>query len=76
MNGCRPDQPPNGSLRHHGVAVGVGRRQLESVAPLHVEDVRALLFDHLTAEETKCLASALSKVAGNFCAHEHFQIDQ
>ena len=50
-----------------------GRRRLEAVAPLHAEDVQRLVFDHLDADETACLAAALSKVAGVLCDHEHFR---
>ena len=49
-----------------------GRRRLESVAPLHAEDVQHLVFDHLDQDETQCLARALSKIAGNLCDHERF----
>lgn len=49
-----------------------GRRRLDSVAPLHAEDVQRLVFDHLDADETECLARALSKIAGTLCGHEHF----
>lgn len=52
-----------------------GRRRLEAVAPLHAEDVQCLIFDHLDADETAGLARALTKVAGNLCAHEQFVLD-
>ena len=42
---------------------GSGRRLLETVAPLHVEDVQRIVFDHLSTSETANLATALSKVA-------------
>lgn len=56
----------------HATLTTAGRRRLESVAPLHVEDVQRLVFDHLDPAETECLARALSKVASNLCEHEHF----
>jgi len=56
----------------HATLTTAGRRRLESVAPLHAEDVQRLVFDHLDPTETECLARALSKVAGNLCEHEHF----
>lgn len=56
----------------HATLTKAGRRRLESVAPLHVEDVQRIVFDQLDQEETECLARALSKIAGNLCDHEHF----
>ncbi len=49
-----------------------GRRLLETVAPLHAEDVQRVFFDHLSQSETAHLATALSKVAAGLCAHEAF----
>ncbi len=49
-----------------------GRRLLEEVAPRHAEDVQRLIFDHLSATETKNLAKALSKLAATLCDHETF----
>lgn len=49
-----------------------GRTRLEHVAPLHVADVRRLLFDPLDDAETAALAGALSKVAGALCDHDAF----
>jgi DNA-binding MarR family transcriptional regulator len=49
-----------------------GRRRLEAVAPVHVEDVQRLFFDPIDPAETECLARALSKMAAGLCDHEHF----
>lgn len=49
-----------------------GRRRLESVAPLHAEDVQQLIFDHLDPAETECLSRALTKIAANLCPQERF----
>ena len=49
-----------------------GRALLESVAPLHAEDVQRLFFDHLTATDTANLATALAKVASSLCDHACF----
>lgn len=49
-----------------------GRRLLERVAPIHVEDVQRLVFDHLDASEAAALASAMSKIAHTLCDHEAF----
>lgn len=40
-----------------------GRRLLEQIAPRHVAQVRSMIFDHLTAEQTAALADALDTVA-------------
>jgi DNA-binding MarR family transcriptional regulator len=45
-----------------------GRALVEAVAPVHVEDVRATVFDHLDAEETRALAAAMSQVAAGLGA--------
>jgi DNA-binding MarR family transcriptional regulator len=47
-----------------------GRRRLESIAPIHAEDVQRLVFDQLDPTETACVARALSKVAATLCDHE------
>ena len=60
----------------HATLTTTGRRLLESVAPLHAEDVQQLIFDHLDPAETECLANALSKVAGKLCDHELFLSDR
>ncbi|MEL6890141.1 MAG: MarR family transcriptional regulator [Actinomycetota bacterium] len=49
-----------------------GRQLLEHVAPIHVEDVQRLVFDHLDADETASLADALSKIARTLCDHGAF----
>jgi DNA-binding MarR family transcriptional regulator len=49
-----------------------GRGFLEAVAPVHVDDVRRLFFDHLTPTDSANLATALSKVASSLCNHDGF----
>jgi DNA-binding MarR family transcriptional regulator len=56
----------------HATLTRAGMRRLESVAPLHAEDVQRVIFDHLDPKETELLANALSKVASSLCDHEHF----
>ncbi len=56
----------------HAHLTAAGRQRLEQVAPLHVEDVRRLVFDHLDDHETAALADALSKIAGALCDHDAF----
>jgi len=50
-----------------------GRKRLETVAPVHVEDVQRLIFDHLDRAQTAALADALSAVAANLCDHPQFR---
>ena len=40
----------------------VGRSLIEEAAPRHVEDVRGLVFDSLTDEQTAALASTLETI--------------
>lgn len=49
-----------------------GFKWLETVAPLHAEDVQRIVFDHLTPAELKALTSGLSKIADGLIdgAHE------
>ncbi|MEM7287171.1 MAG: MarR family transcriptional regulator [Actinomycetota bacterium] len=49
-----------------------GRQLLERVAPIHADDVRCLVFDHLDGAETAALANAMSKVARTLCDHDAF----
>lgn len=51
----------------------VGLKRLETVAPVHVEDVQRLIFDQLDPEQTAAFAEALSAIAANLCDHEQFQ---
>ncbi|NJC73384.1 MarR family transcriptional regulator [Planosporangium thailandense] len=46
------------------VITEAGRRLIEEVAPQHAADVRRLLFDRLSREQTAALADALASVAG------------
>ncbi len=56
----------------HASLTAVGFDRLETIAPLHVEDVRRVIFDQLDSSETEALAHALSKVAGTLCDHGDF----
>jgi DNA-binding MarR family transcriptional regulator len=51
----------------------VGLKRLETVAPVHVEDVQRLIFDQLDPTQTAAFAEALSAIAANLCDHEQFQ---
>lgn len=70
------DQDPMDGRGKNATLTKAGRGRLESVAPLHAEDVQRLVFDHLDKAETECLARALSKIAGNLCDHERFLADR
>lgn len=56
----------------HATITATGRRRLETIAPLHVEDVQRVVFDQLDGPETEALASSLSKVARALCDHDDF----
>lgn len=49
-----------------------GRKRLEHIAPLHVEDVQRLIFDPLTPEQTKALADTMATVAEHLCQHPEY----
>lgn len=51
----------------------VGLERLETIAPMHVEDVQRLIFDQLDTAQTAAFADALSAIAANLCDHEQFQ---
>ena len=53
-----------------------GRALLEAVAPIHVEDVQRIFFDHLNPTETAHLAHALSTIAQTMCDHDCLSSDQ
>ena len=63
---------PDDRRGKNAALTAAGRRRLETVAPLHAEDVQRVFFDHLDAAETAALAGALSKVAGALCDHDAF----
>ena len=46
-----------------------GRELLERVAPEHAADVHALMFEPLSASETRTLATLLAKIAGQLSSH-------
>jgi DNA-binding MarR family transcriptional regulator len=49
-----------------------GKERLTTVAPDHVADVRRLIFDPLTSEQTTALADALSRIAETLCGHPEY----
>ncbi len=66
------DADPEDGRGKQATLTAAGRKRLESLAPLHVDDVQRLIFDHLDQAETECLAQALTKIASKLCDHEHF----
>ncbi|NNC41019.1 MAG: MarR family transcriptional regulator [Acidimicrobiia bacterium] len=42
-----------------------GRALIETVAPLHVDDVRAIMFDALSDDQTSALADALETIVNH-----------
>ncbi|MEM7321813.1 MAG: MarR family transcriptional regulator [Actinomycetota bacterium] len=70
------DQDPDDGRVKYATLTPQGRERLEALAPLHVADVRRLIFDHLDADETEHLATALSKVAATLCEHDRYRGDR
>ncbi|GLZ31692.1 MarR family transcriptional regulator [Lentzea sp. NBRC 105346] len=50
------------------VLTDAGRAAIEAAAPRHVEQVRALMFDHLSEEEVAVLARISERVIGKLTA--------
>jgi hypothetical protein len=42
---------------------------------VHADNVRRLLFDQLSPEQTVALADALSTIASGLCDHDRFRSD-
>ena len=64
---------PNDRRAKNATLTPVGLKRLETVAPIHVEDVQRLIFDQLDPAQTAAFAEALSAIAANLCDHEQFQ---
>ena len=69
------DQDPDDGRSKFATLTKGGRARLKALAPLHVKDVRELVFDHLDPEDTEALATALGKIAASLCDHDRFQVD-
>jgi DNA-binding MarR family transcriptional regulator len=67
------DQDPVDGRSKYATLTKAGRARLDALAPLHVQDVREVIFDHLDPEDVEGLAVALSKVAGSLCDDERFE---
>lgn len=49
-----------------------GQRRLEKAAPGHAATVRRVIFDHLTTEDSKAIATVLTPVIESLCAHPEY----
>ncbi|WP_370328004.1 MarR family winged helix-turn-helix transcriptional regulator [Euzebya sp.] len=52
----------------YAVLTPEGRRRIEEAAPSHVESVRALVLDHLTPEQLRCVGEAMRAIVDADCA--------
>jgi DNA-binding MarR family transcriptional regulator len=66
------NQDPDDGRAKRATLTAVGRRRLEHVAPHHVETVRRVIFDHLSADQTVALADALAPVANSLVDHPEY----
>ncbi len=69
----RIEQDPVDGRAKNAVLTELGLARLQAVAPLHVEDVRRVIFDHLDRQQVNDLAGIMSVIAANLCEHPHFQ---
>lgn len=67
------DQDPEDGRGKYATLTEAGRARLDTLAPLHVQDVREVIFDHLDPDDVKGLAVALSKIAGSLCDDDRFE---
>ena len=63
---------PDDRRAKNATLTAAGRKRLEHLAPIHIEDVQRLIFDPLTPEQTKALADAMTTVADHLCRHPEF----
>lgn len=66
------NQDPDDGRAKRATLTAAGQQRLERVAPNHVETVRRVIFDHLSAEQTMALADALAPVATSLCDHPEY----
>lgn len=58
---------PTDGRGKNATLTAAGVQLVEKVAPMHAEDVLRMIFDKLDDDETKALASMLSKIAEPLC---------
>lgn len=66
------DDPTDGRVKRAALT-GRGRQTLDAISPAHADNVRRLLFDQLSPEQTTALADALSTIASGLCDHDRFR---
>ena len=65
-------EDPNDRRAKNATLTTAGRKRLEHLTPIHIEDVQRLIFDPLTPEQTKALADARTTIADHLCQHPEF----
>ena len=65
-------EDPDDRRAKNATLTETGRKRLEELAPIHVEDVQRLFFDPLTREQTDALADAMSTIAAHLCQYPEF----
>jgi len=65
-------EDPNDRRAKNATLTTAGRKRLEHLTPIHIEDVQRLIFDPLTPEQTKALADAMTTIADHLCQHPEF----
>ncbi len=65
-------EDPDDRRAKNATLTTAGRKRLEHLAPIHIEDVQRLIFDPLTPEQTKALANAMTTIADHLCQHPEF----
>ena len=65
-------EDPDDRRAKNATLTTAGRKRLEHLAPIHIEDVQRLIFDPLTPEQTKALADAMTTIADHLCQHPEF----
>ncbi|MEM9040195.1 MAG: MarR family transcriptional regulator [Actinomycetota bacterium] len=63
---------PDDRRAKNATLTDAGMTRLETIAPLHVEDVQRLIFDPLTPEQTTALADAMSTIGDHICQHPEY----
>ena len=58
---------PHDGRAKNATITDAGLARLQTVAPIHVEEVQRLIFDHLGEAQTAALADALSVVSDALC---------
>ena len=56
----------------HAVLTKEGTSFLNAITPAHQEDIRLLLFDHLTNEQTQALADAMAVIGSALHSHSEY----